>query len=118
MKGLFKNTLTKNNLSKTGEEGYRRPLLDGKTQALYTFFSSTCNELPDYSDVLKNANVNTLVIWGKRDKMLRWNPMSKRVIKDLKINLKNVHVLDAKHFIQEEKPKEIIALISNFLDSE
>jgi len=117
MNGLFRNALMKNNLSKVGVEGYRKPLLDGKTSALYTFFSSTCNALPDYSETIKKINIPTMVIWGKHDKMLRWKPMSERVIKDLKIKEENIHILEAKHFVQEEKPEEIVAFISRFLDN-
>jgi pimeloyl-ACP methyl ester carboxylesterase len=116
MNGLFRNTLKKNNLSETAIEGYREPLLAGKTSALYTFFSNTCNLLPDYSAVIKNINIPTMVIWGKHDKMLRWKPMSKRVIEDLKIAAEDIHILDAKHFIQEEKPDEIVDFIVDFLN--
>ncbi len=115
MNGLFRNALMKNNLSKVGVEGYRKPLLDGKTSALYTFFSSTCNVLTDYSETIKKIDIPTMIIWGKHDKMLRWQPMSERVIKDLKIKEKDIHILDAKHFVQEEKPEEIVNYIVNFL---
>lgn len=115
MNGLFRNALKKNNLSKVGVEGYRKPLLDGKTHSLYTFFSSTCNTLPDYQETIKNIDIPTLVIWGKHDKMLRWKPMSERVIKDLKIKSEDIHIIDAKHFIQEEKPIEIVNFIADFL---
>jgi len=38
------------------------------------------------------------------------------LVKNLGIEAKNVHVLDnAKHFIQEEKPKEISQLIVDFI---
>jgi len=116
MNGLFRNTMKKNNLSETAREGYREPLLAGKTSALYTFFSNTCNLLPDYSAVIKNINIPTMVIWGKHDKMLRWKPMSKRVTEDLKIAAEDIHILDAKHFIQEERPDEIVDFIVDFLD--
>jgi len=47
--------------------------------------------------------------------MLRWKSMSERVTEDLKIKPENIHVLDAKHFIQEEKPEEIVTFIADFL---
>jgi pimeloyl-ACP methyl ester carboxylesterase len=115
MNGLFRNTLKTNNLSKIGVEGYRKPLLDGKTNSLYAFFSTTCNDLPDYSETLKKTNIPTMVIWGKYDKMLRWKPMSEQVMSDLKIKPEDVHIIDAKHFIQEEKPKEIVGFINRFI---
>ena len=35
----------------------------------------------------------------------------------LKIEINNVHLLEAKHFIQEEKPGDINALILSFLEN-
>lgn len=115
MKKLFKNTLMKNNLTANEIEGYRKPLLEGKTNSLYTFFSNTCNALPDYSETLKNSNIPTMVIWGKHDKMLQWDPMADQVISHLKIKAENVHILDSKHYIQEESTDEILKYIINFV---
>ena len=114
MKKLFKNALMKNDLNANEVEGYRKPLLEGKTNSLYTFFSSTCNALPDYRETLQKINIPTMVIWGAHDEMLRWNPMKEEVVKDLKIQPENIHVIDAKHYIQEESNKEILGLILDF----
>lgn len=43
--------------------------------------------------------------------------MLKEVKSDLKIENKNVNFLDARHFIQEEQPKEISWLFFDFLNS-
>ena len=115
MKKLFKNALLKNDLTANEIEGYRKPLLEGKTNSLYTFFSSTCNALPDYRETLQKIDVPAMVIWGKHDKMLRWNPMKPEVVKDLKIKPQNIHVIDSKHYIQEESTDEILRLILNFV---
>ena len=115
MKKLFKNALIKNNLTANEIEGYRRPLLEGKTNSLYTFFSSTCNALPDYSETLKNIAIPTIVIWGKHDKMLRWTPIADKVIADLNIEPENVHIINAKHYIQEENTNEILDYLIKFL---
>ena len=115
MKKLFKNALIKNNLTANEIEGYRRPLLEGKTNSLYTFFSSTYNALPDYSETLKNIDIPTIVIWGKHDKMLRWTPIADKVIADLNIEPDNVHIINAKHYIQEENPNEILDYLIKFL---
>lgn len=116
MKKLFKNALMENNLNANEVEGYRRPLLEGKTRSLYTFFSSTCNDLPDYRNVLKNINIPVMVVWGKHDKMLLWNPMQDDVVKDLKIKPHNIHVIEAKHYIQEESTDELLGLMLNFIE--
>lgn len=112
---LFNMSVTQNNLTKTDLEGYKKPLLEGKNKAMYYFFSKTCHNLPNYKDVLKGLNKPTLVIWGKNDKFLKWKPQEHLVAKDLEISSENIHLLDAKHFIQEEQPKYISELIHNFV---
>ena len=115
MKKLFKNALMENKLTANEIEGYRQPLLEGKTNALYTFFSSTCNALTDYSKTIKNISIPSMVIWGKHDKMLRWTPIQEAVISDLQLKPENIHLLDAKHYIQEENTDEILNYILNFM---
>ncbi len=115
LNGLFKTGLTKNNLSKIELEGYKKPLLEGKTKAMYQFFSNTCNNLPDYSEVLKTLKMPKLLIWGKHDTFLVFDKMKTKVISDLNLKPENIHLIEAKHFIQEEKPDEISTLILNFL---
>ena len=112
---LFDMGLNEDNLTKADVEGYKKPLLENKTKAMYYFFTQTCNALPEYSAVLQNLDVSAMVVWGKNDEMLQWKPQSEQVQKDLKISDKDIHMLDATHFIQEEKPEELNDLILNFL---
>ncbi len=115
LKGLFKTGLTDNQLNKEDVQGYKKPLREGKTRAMYYFFTQTCKGLPDYTEMIRKINLPTIVIWGKNDSFLEWEPQKKRVISDLNIHPKNIHLIDAKHFIQEEKPREINTFILNFL---
>ncbi|KAB1157277.1 alpha/beta fold hydrolase [Tenacibaculum aiptasiae] len=115
IKNLFKMGLVENILSKTDLEGYQKPLLEGKNKAMYYFFSRTCHNLPNYKEVLNKLQIPTMVIWGKEDEFLKWTPQEMLVSKDLKINRKNIHQIDAKHFIQEEKPEEISNFIHSFI---
>ena len=115
MKKLFKNALVNNNLTANEIEGYRKPLLEGKTNSLYTFFSSTCHNVPNYKETLKNLTIPTMVIWGKHDDMLQWTPIAEEVVTDLNIKPENIHIIDAKHYIQEEKTSEILELILKFV---
>jgi pimeloyl-ACP methyl ester carboxylesterase len=55
------------------------------------------------------------VIWGKHDKMLQIAPQKEKMMAGMHIDEKNISVIDAKHFIQEEKPFEINRLILNFM---
>jgi len=115
LNGLFKTGLNQNNLNKLDVEGYKTPLREGKTRGMYYFFTQTCDDLPDYTKIIQSVKVPTLVIWGKNDSFLKWEPQKERVISDLNISVDNIHNVDAKHFIQEEKPREINRLILGFM---
>jgi haloalkane dehalogenase len=116
LKALFKTGLLNNNImSKSDIEGYKKPMIEGKVKAMYHFFTNTCNNLPDYSDVIKNLNMPKLLIWGKYDDFLVFDNMKEKVISNLKLKEEHVHFIQAKHFIQEEQPNEINKLILSFL---
>ena len=117
LKGLFKSGLINANIiTKTDLEGYKKPLLEGKTKAMYHFFSNTCNNLPDYSKVFENLTMPKLLIWGKDDSFLVYNKMKTKVSKNLNLTEMYIHFLEAKHFIQEEQPDKINTLILAFLN--
>jgi len=113
---LFKKGLKENNLTKADIEGYKTPLKEGKVNAMYYFFSQTCNQLTNYDDVIKKINIPVTVIWGKHDDMLKWEPQAKKVIDGLNINPDDIFLLDAKHFIQEEEPLKITNIIESFIE--
>ena len=115
LNGLFKSGLKENNLTKTEIEGYKKPLRNGKTKAMYYFFSKTCNDLPNNDNLIKTLKMPVSVIWGKHDTMLQIEPQKEMLKKALNINDADIHLIDAKHFIQEEKPKEINDIIIKFL---
>ena len=109
-KGLEHNSLTKEDL-----EGYQIPLREGKTKAMYYFFSNTCNEVADYDELLNSIDIPVSVIWGGRDDMLLWDPQKDRVQKSLHIKDKDIQILDGRHFIQEAFPDKISAHINRFI---
>ncbi len=118
LKGLFKSGLVDDDImDKEAIEGYKKPLLEGKTKAMYQFFSNTCNLLPNYSKVIKSLEMPKLLIWGKHDEFLVLEKMKEQVINDLKLDSKNIHEIEAKHFIQEEQPDQITNLIGDFLNT-
>ena len=117
MKGLFKSGLLNNNLTKNDIEGYKAPLLQGKIKGMYYFFSKTCHNLPDYSSLLSTLKKPVLVIWGKHDDFLKWEPQQEQVKQGLQIDDKNIHQIEGKHFIQEEIPEKIISLTHQFIQN-
>lgn len=52
-------------LSKEDLNGYRIPLLEGKINGMYYFFSKTCHLIPDNKQLLSKLNIPVSVIWGK-----------------------------------------------------
>lgn len=113
--GLFKQGMTENTLNKIDIEGYKRPLKEGKTRAMYYFFSQTCNALPNYQSMIQKVDVPTMVIWGKNDSFLKWDPQRDAVVQDLNILEDHIHLIDAKHFVQEEQPEVLVQYILAFL---
>ena len=115
LKGLFKSGMTENTLSKTDIEGYKKPLLEGKTNGIYYFFTQTCNKLPNFQPLIQKIDIPVKVIWGLNDSFLKWEPQKKKVKADLNLTEGAIHLLGAKHFIQEEKPSEIVKIIQSFV---
>lgn len=111
LKSLFKSGMMENDLNEVDIEGYKTPMKEGKTRAMYYFFTQTCNDLPDYHPMIQKVTIPTAVIWGKHDSFLLLEPQAEKLKKDLNIKEENFHTIDAKHFIQEEKPEEIVRLI-------
>jgi len=116
LKMLFKNGLYNYRLSKDGLEGYQKPLLEGKIKAMYYFFTQLSQPFPNYDDTLKHLNIPVLVLWGKYDKILKWESQSQQVLKLLKIENNNIHSIEGSHFLQEENSFEITAKINNFIE--
>ena len=119
IKALFKEGMGDcGRLSASDLEGYRRPMLEGKTDTLYYFFTKTCNTLPNYRDALKRLGelgCPTQVIWGTQDTILHWGPQAREVSALLNIDASDVHLLDLNHFMQEEDPAGLSKLIDVFV---
>jgi pimeloyl-ACP methyl ester carboxylesterase len=112
---LFNGGMIENTLNEADIEGYKRPLREGKTKAMYYFFTQTCNTLPNYQPMIQALDLPTTIIWGKNDSFLLLEPQQDALQKDLKLQEEDIHILDAKHFIQEEKPEEIVQMILTFI---
>ena len=106
-------------LSEEDRKGYWLPMTEGSDQAIYQFFTSfddTFDRIPKYNDFYKNAGKNAMVIWGDLDDALVGKHQVPMLIKDLKIASQHVHQLEnGIHFIQEERPEELVGYIDDFL---
>lgn len=108
----FKNGIHhKNNVTKSMLEGYKIPLLGNGHHGLYYFFTQTCKKINDYSSLHKSLNIPLTVIWGKWDDMLEWKGNEKHVKSNFNVSDDDIHLIDGKHFIQEEHPELIAKII-------
>ena len=115
LKQLFKNALSINQISSDELEGYLTPLIEGKTNGMYNFFTSATRQFPDYAPTFEKVEVPKLLIWGKDDSMLLLNPQLSKIKQQMLIKPENIHLLEANHFIQEDAPQLVVAIILNFL---
>jgi len=124
IKMMIKGGLAKKNKSILKDSavlnGYHKPLTQGEDMAILDFltnFKRMKREFPRYQKTLKNnAGKPTLVIWGKKDRVLKAKKQIPQFKNDLQIKSENIHILkEAKHFIQEEEPEKIVDLIDSFL---
>ncbi len=95
--------------------GYKKPLLKNGHYAMYYFFTQTCNRLEDYRGLHRLLNIPTCIIWGKKDNILVWEKIKNQVLDNFNLKNEDIHVLDAKHFIQEEHPEQIAGIINEFV---
>lgn len=114
VKKLFQQGTNNYSMSKADVEGYITPLRKGKTDALYTFFTSNTKAIPDYSEILKNIKIPVQVIWGTDDAILVWDKQANVVKQDLDLKETDIHLLSKNHFLQEEATNEITDLILKF----
>lgn len=113
LKMLFKEGVKDpNTLSKSDIYGYKKPLLENKTKGMYYFFTQTCNSFPNYHATFSHLKIPTQFVWGTHDKMLRIDSQLQQIKKGFKVTDNAIHLIDAKHFIQEEKPEEIVKFIT------
>lgn len=108
-------------LSKEVSYGYWLPLHEGGTRAFRAFAKELKNMMAQfsrYSNALKRLHMPAMVIWGEEDPVLSFERMVPRFVADLKIKSEDVHTLSgASHFLQEDQPEVIAALISSFLSA-
>lgn len=108
----FKQGVNKKEVvSKQMLNGYKKAFIKDGHSGLYYFFTQTCNKVEDFTELHKSLDIPTTVIWGKDDVMLVWKEMEDQVKSNFRLSDEDVHIIDAKHFIQEEQPQFIVDVI-------
>lgn len=115
LKDLFDNGLQQNDLNEIDLEGYRKPLLDKKTNGMYYYYTTTCADLPDYTETFEKLNIPAIAIWGIHDTMTQWTPQQYSIIDAFKLKETDIFLMDEKHFLPEAKPREVAYKILDFL---
>ena len=111
----FKNGLSNRQIiNEKMLEGYKRPLLGAGHRAMYYFFTQTCKSIDDYSVLHLSLDIPLCVIWGREDSILVWENIEEEVQSNFNVDLEDIHILDANHFIQEEESYKVATLITAF----
>jgi len=91
--------------------GYKKPFIKNGHGAIYYFFTQTDKPIEDFSELHRSLDIPTTVIWGKNDVILVWENIKDKVMANFNLSEKDIHVIDGKHFIQEEQPGLIAEII-------
>ncbi|MFD1661096.1 alpha/beta fold hydrolase [Streptomyces caeni] len=99
--------------------GHWLPLHEGGIHAFRAFaveLDAMMGEFSRYAAALRRLRVPATVIWGTEDPVLRAQKLVPRFSADLRIPDKDIHLLDqASHFLQEDRPDDVAALIAAFV---
>lgn len=101
-------------------QGYALPMAEGTTHAFLAFargFDWWFEQFDRYQAALRRLDIPAATIWGGQDKVLDVNKLPKSFAADLRIAKANQHVLNAGHFLQEDNPAEVAAIILRFMQN-
>jgi len=100
-------------------QGYWLPMYEG---AIYWFPGTmrdvlACRErLSQWQTTLRNLSCPACIIWGRKDPLFQAELLTSRFAQDLRISHEDIRIFDdASHFLQEDKPEDIAALITQFV---
>ncbi len=98
---------------------YLLPLFNWTNSCYYDFithFDEIEEKITTWHTIFPTLDIPTTIIWGKHDKILVWEEQIPILKKLFSIDESNIHVLEnTSHFIQEERPEEIVELIRTFI---
>ncbi len=99
--------------------GYNISMAEGTANAVVHFMTSLHRierALPRFQRTLQAFGGPVLVVWGGRDRVLRGREQIPRLVRDLEIPKRDIHLLlRAKHFIQEEVPDTVVRHVDEFV---
>ena len=95
--------------------GYDSPLEAGKTESIFAHESMILQWLVHAKPSLDWIPRETLIIWGQNDPVLKWDSQSEAVKSLTGISNDRIHLLNAGHLIQEEKPDTLVQIIEDFI---
>lgn len=119
VRGLFRQmTLHPENITPEVVDGYWRPLSEGTTRAFLAFaraFPWWFRQFDRYQAALRRLDLPAATIWGRHDKVLDAGKIPARFAQDLRIPESRRFVLDAGHFLQEDRPEELSGILTTFV---
>lgn len=101
-------------------EGHWRPLSEGTTHAFLAFaraFPWWYQQFERYQAALKRLSIPAATIWGRHDKVLDAAKIPDQFAHDLGIPPSRRFQLDAGHFLQEDRPREVAEILTSFARS-
>ncbi len=88
---------------------YWWPLHEGATipmRATAKSFDQIMERYPVYQQALKKFNGHSRILWGAKDKVLKFDKLAPQFAADLRLSPDKInHAVDAGHFIQEDRPE-------------
>jgi len=116
----FATKMLKSSLDKKPEKsvmkGYDAPLEAGKTAAIFAHESMIVKWMIEKRPSLDWLPDDIMIVWGQEDEVLLWDSQSESVQDMTSIESENIHLLNAGHFIQEEKPDTLVMLMEQFME--
>lgn len=101
-------------------EGHWKPLSEGTTHAFLAFaraFPWWYRQFDRYQAALRRLDIPAATIWGRHDKVLDAKRIPDQFARDLRIGESRRFLVDAGHFLQEERPGEIAQILASFARS-
>lgn len=96
-------------------ESFWWPLHEGATRPMHTMATSFARaqaEFPRYQAALRRFSGPALVLWGARDKILRFDSIAKKFGVDLRLPPESVRrIPDAGHFLMIDRPEILVSTI-------